>query len=120
MPVLAATAAFADGKTKIYNASRLRIKESDRLFAVRKSLTDIGADVTELDDGLIINGRHGASYSGTADGFNDHRIVMSLATASANSGKIIINGCEAVNKSYPEFFKDFNLLGGNTDVLHVR
>lgn len=120
VPVLAATAAFADGKTKIYNASRLRIKESDRLLAVRKSLTAVGADVTELDDGLIINGRCGASFNGTADGFNDHRIVMSLATASANSGKIIINGCEAVNKSYPEFFKDFNLLGGNTDVLHVR
>lgn len=117
VPALAATAAFAQGTTKIYNASRLRIKESDRLFAVRSVLTDIGADVRELEDGLIINGKKGAVLGGTADGFKDHRIVMSLAVASANGGKIKIKGCQAVKKSYPAFFEDFNLLGGKSNVL---
>lgn len=117
VPVLAATAAFAGGTTKIYNASRLRLKESDRLFAVSHALKNIGADVTELDDGLIISGKPNAVYSGTADSFNDHRIAMSLAVASANGGRINITNCQAVNKSYPSFFEDFKSLGGICNVL---
>ncbi len=117
VPVLAVTAAFAQGKTKIYNASRLRLKESDRLSAVHDVLTAVGADVRELEDGLVINGKKGAVLNGTSDSFNDHRIVMSLAAASANGGRITIKNAQAVNKSYPGFFKDFNSLGGKSNVL---
>ncbi|MBQ7595925.1 MAG: 3-phosphoshikimate 1-carboxyvinyltransferase [Clostridia bacterium] len=117
VPVLAVTAAFAQGTTKIYNASRLRIKESDRLFAVHNVLTAVGADVRELDDGLIINGKKSDVLSGAAESFNDHRIAMSLAVSCANGGKVLIKNAQAVNKSYPDFFKDFNSLGGKSYVL---
>ena len=120
VPVLAVTAAFAEGKTKIYNAARLRIKESDRLAAITKSLQNIGAEVKEYPDALEIIGSKNAKYQGTVDSFNDHRIVMSMAVASSNGGSITIKNAEAVNKSYPSFFEDFKLLGGKCDVLQFR
>ena len=120
VPVLAVTAAFAEGKTKIYNAARLRIKESDRLAAITNSLQNIGAEVKEYPDALEIIGSKNAKYQGTVDSFNDHRIVMSMAVASSNGGSITIKNAEAVNKSYPSFFEDFKLLGGKCDVLQFR
>lgn len=117
VPVLAVTAAFAQGKTKIYNAARLRIKESDRLAAITQSLQNIGAQVKELPDALEIIGCPGAKYSGTVDSFNDHRIVMSMAVASSNGGDITVKDAQAINKSYPLFFDDFKLLGGKCYVL---
>lgn len=120
VPILAVTAAFAQGKTKIYNASRLRIKESDRLAAISQSLKNIGADVKEYKDSLEITGNPNAKYSGTVDSFNDHRIAMAMAIASSNGGDIVIKNAQAVNKSYPLFFEDFKLLGGKCDVLQLR
>ncbi len=118
VPVLSVVSAFADGETRIYNAGRLRIKESDRLSAVSTVLDSLGADVTELDEGLIIKGNPGFKYSGKADSFNDHRIVMSAAVmALCSGGEVIITNAEAVNKSYPSFFDDFVSLGGCCDVL---
>lgn len=121
VPVLAVTAAFAEGKTKIYNASRLRLKESDRLSAVAQMLTSIGAQVEEREDSLIITGNPGAVYSGTVDSFNDHRMVMSAAVAALGSGgEITVRNAQAVNKSYPSFFETLSSLGGIYDVVQLR
>lgn len=117
VPTLAVAAAFAKGETKIYNASRLRLKESDRLLAIAQALNSVGASVKELDDGLIINGSPAAKYKGTTDSFNDHRMVMSMAVAAVCSGEITIQNAQAVEKSYPLFFKHLESLGGKCNVL---
>ena len=117
MPVIAAVAATAEGETVIYNAARLRLKESDRIQTTASMLRSLGADVAETDDGLIIKGKPTLS-GGKTDSFNDHRIAMAAAVAACKcTGDVIIGNAQAVNKSYPEFFNDYNKLGGKADVL---
>lgn len=112
VPVLAVLAALSDGETKIINASRLRIKESDRLKAIATELSKLGADITEADDGLIIKGKTSLK-GGIVDSWNDHRIAMSLAVASLRcDGEIIITNSSAIDKSYPHFFQEFKRVGG--------
>ncbi len=121
VPVLSVAAAFAKGETHIYNAGRLRIKESDRLSAVSTALNTLGADVQELEDGLIIKGNPDAKLNGTVDSFNDHRMVMSCAVAAiCSDGDVTVKNAQAVNKSYPSFFEDYVLTGGKCDVLQYR
>lgn len=115
VPILAVLGALSEGTTKIINAGRLRIKESDRLKAISTELNKIGADITEKEDSLIINGKPYLK-GGTVEGWNDHRIVMALAVASIRcKTPVVINGCQAINKSYPGFFEDFKKLGGKID-----
>ena len=110
-------AAYATGRTVIKNAARLRLKECDRLHAVAANLNALGGRVRETDDGLIIDGTGGLT-GGRVDGFNDHRIVMSMAIAATKAaGAVEILGAEAVEKSYPAFFEEFKRLGGKFDVL---
>lgn len=117
VPILAVTAAFAEGKTTITGAARLRIKESDRLKAITDGLSRLGADITELPDGLIINGVEGLS-GGEAEGYNDHRIVMAMAVAAIKADSdVIISDMESINKSYPTFFEDYKKLGGSANVI---
>ncbi len=117
VPVIAAVAATANGETVIYNGERLRIKESDRIQTTCSMLRSLGADITETDDGMIIKGKKFLS-GGETDSFNDHRIAMAAAVAACRcKGNVIIRNAEAVNKSYPRFFNDFNKLGGKADVL---
>lgn len=110
VPTLSVLACYAKGRTKIYNAARLRIKESDRLQAMYEELTKLGADVEIGDDYLIINGGkklHGAKV----DSHNDHRIAMAMAVASVGcDGNIELIGHDAVGKSYPHFFEDWSNL----------
>ena len=111
VPVLATVAAGAEGTTKIYGASRLRIKESDRLASTYEMLTRLGADVTLTDDGFIINGKERLS-GGTVDSYNDHRIAMSAAVASTIcENKVTVIGAQAISKSYPDYWKDVSKLG---------
>lgn len=119
VPILAVVAAFAEGQTRIYNAARLREKESDRLFAMFDGLRQMGADITETKDGLIING--GKPLKGSiCKGYNDHRIVMALSIAAAFAeGQTEIDDAQSIEKSYPSFFEDYNNLGGNADVINV-
>lgn len=112
VPILAVTACKAKGKTIIYNAGRLRIKESDRLQTAKDLLCALGADITITDDGLIINGQkpmHGAC----TDSANDHRIAMSAAVAAILcDSPVTLGGAEAVAKSYPAFWEDYEQLKG--------
>ncbi len=115
VPVLAAVASVAEGKTTIYNAGRLRIKESDRLRTVTETLRTLGADIAETHDGLVIVGRDRLT-GGTVSAHGDHRIAMMAAVVSSVcTGPVVIENAEAVNKSYPGFFKDFAALGGKTE-----
>lgn len=110
VPALAVVAAAAEGTTEIQNAGRLRIKESDRLHTVTQVLSDLGADIEELPEGLIIKGS-GTLNGGKTESYNDHRIAMMAAIASIIcEGKVFLQGADAVNKSYPGFFDEMKSL----------
>lgn len=105
-------ASLSEGTTKIINAERLRIKESDRLRAMTVELSKLGADITETADGLIIHGKENLK-GGIVDSWNDHRIAMALTVASIKCTEpLILKNCDVVKKSYPEFYRDFTMLGG--------
>ncbi|MBO5938396.1 MAG: 3-phosphoshikimate 1-carboxyvinyltransferase [Clostridia bacterium] len=113
VPVLAVVAALAEGKTIIKNASRLRIKESDRLKTTTALLTSLGATITETEDGLSIEGVS-RLVGGSVSSFCDHRIAMSAAVASlACASSVVLDGAESVAKSYPDFWRDMKSLGMN-------
>lgn len=117
VPVLAATAALAEGRTVITGAERLRLKESDRLAAMTAGLSALGAAVEQQPDGLVIDGVSQLS-PGTAKGQNDHRVVMALAIAALCGGApTVITDAESVAKSYPDFFEEYNRLGGKANVI---
>jgi 3-phosphoshikimate 1-carboxyvinyltransferase len=103
IPILAVAAIFAEGTTVIKNAEELRVKESDRLAVTASELNKMGANISELSDGLEITG--GASLTGAdVDSYTDHRIAMSLAIAALNAkGKTNIHRAEAASISYPDF-----------------
>lgn len=106
VPILAVLAAAIPGRTVIGNAARLRLKESDRLCSVHAMLTALGGRVTMGDDSLTVDGT-GHLVGGTVDACNDHRIVMAAAVAACLCDEpVVINGAEAVRKSYPNFFKE--------------
>lgn len=117
VPVLAAVCTVSKGTSVINNIARVRLKESDRLHAMAENLNAIGADVKEFENSLVINGKNKLA-GGITDSFNDHRIVMALAAISVACDKeIIIKGAQAVEKSYPDFFRDFKKLGGLANVI---
>ncbi len=120
VPILTVLASLSEGETKIVNAKRLRIKECDRLHAITKELNKLGANIIELEDSLIISGVNELK-GGEVDSHNDHRIVMALAIAATRArGNVIINNPSAVEKSYPNFFKDYFKLGGECDEFNYR
>ncbi len=111
LPVLAAAAAFAQGTTVIADAAELRVKESDRVVTTAKFLRDMGADIKEMPDGMIITGGnplHGAVVNSNGD----HRIAMSAAIAAIAAGAANeINGAETVQTSFPTFTTLIRTLG---------
>ncbi len=113
VPILAVLFAYCKGESRIVNAGRLRIKESDRLSAICAELRKMGADIEEGEDFLTVQGKqvlNGASVSS----HNDHRIAMATTIAASRcEGPVSINGGKkSVKKSYPNFFEDYKSLGG--------
>lgn len=120
VPIISVVATACGGETRIINAGRLRIKESDRIKSVVDMLNSVGADVKETNDGMVINCKK-ELLGGVVNGYNDHRIVMSASILSTLcQGKVRITDSNAVEKSYPDFFVDFNKMGGNADVINDR
>lgn len=113
VPILAVAACYRPGRTVIARAERLRWKESDRLRAICQELQNLGGEIGETEDGLIIEGGK-PLLGGRAQAHNDHRIAMSLAVAALNTKQgVWIRGAEAVRKSYPGFFQELKRLGGD-------
>lgn len=118
VPVLAAVAAVMPGTTRILGAARLRLKESDRLAATARILNALGGQVEETEDGLLIVG-HPVLTGGQVDAFGDHRIAMAAAVASgACTGPVVITGAQAVEKSYPAFWRALRALGKRVEEDH--
>ena len=113
VPPLAAIAAGRSGVTRLTHAARLRMKESDRLTAVADVLTTLGAEVTEGPDSLTLTGRDTLPGGAVVDSHNDHRIAMMAAVAAlACEAPVTVTGAECVAKSYPNFWEDYEKLGG--------
>lgn len=112
--IISVVAAYATGETVLKSVNRLKIKESDRLKAITDMLSVSGIAYYSADDELKIYG--GAPKGGSFSGGNDHRTVMSCAVLAANAmGETQITDAEAINKSYPDFFKDYKILGGTVN-----
>ncbi len=111
VPISAVLCSFLNGESRIINAGRLRIKESDRLKAISTELARLGVDIRETTDGLVIKGRD-LLESNVCSSWNDHRIAMAIAIAACRSeGEVSITGAEqAVQKSYPDFFRVYDRL----------
>ncbi len=104
LPVLAVTAAFAQGTTVLGNVPQARIKETDRIETMRANLSTLGIDVEETEDSLIIHGC-GQVKGGVVEGYDDHRIIMAMAIASLGAeSAVTIRGTDAVSVTFPDFF----------------
>ncbi len=112
-PAVALLASVASGTTRITGAKRLRMKESDRLRSTVEVLRDLGAKARENKESMSIRGSGGRKLKGgITDSHGDHRIAMMAASASVvTRKKVEIKGKNAVNKSYPEFFREMERAG---------
>lgn len=112
IPVLAVAAASAEGVTEIRDAAELKVKESNRLAAVAAELSKLGAEISELPDGLRIKG--GKRLIGApVSSHHDHRIALALAVAAlAAEGETYIAGAECMAVSYPHFPEVLAKIGG--------
>ena len=111
-PVCAVLGCYANGRTVIRNAKRLRIKESDRIESLLTELNRMSARVTAVDDDIVVEGP--CKLHGTAiDSHGDHRIAMACAVAALGAdGETEISDAACVSKSYPRFYDDLRSLGG--------
>lgn len=117
VPVMATVMALSEGTSEITDAGRLRIKESDRLETVEEFLRKLGADVNQLEEGMLIHGEPRLA-GGTVCSHNDHRIAMAAAVASCGCvNPVVIEDAGAVRKSYPGFYEDFQALGGKVRII---
>ena len=118
-PALAVCGAFARGETRLINAARLRLKESDRLAAMEQAILTLGGQARATEDALLLTGQT-TFPGGRALGMQDHRVVMALAALALRaSGPVEVTDAYSIRKSYLGFFEDFRRLGGNAHVIHV-
>ena len=114
-PALTVLASLSNGTSHFINASRLRIKECDRITCMLEELNKMGANITESPDSMTIYGVNELKGC-IVDSHNDHRVAMALAMAATvcDSDVKILNA-ECVSKSYPHFWEDYIKLGGSID-----
>lgn len=118
-PALSVCAALSRGETRLTNAGRLRLKESDRLAAMEQAINALGGKAGAVGDELVIQGVERFA-GGVALGQNDHRVVMALAGAGLrSSAPVRVTDPWAVRKTYPGFYEDFKALGGDACVIEL-
>jgi 3-phosphoshikimate 1-carboxyvinyltransferase len=107
LPALAVTACFAEGETRLFNVPQARLKETDRISVMKKELEKMGANIKELEDGLVIQGTRGKTLKGKeVSGHGDHRVIMALAIAAlASKEETTIDDISAVSITFPNFFE---------------
>jgi len=115
-PILSVVGAFASGKTLLYNAKNLRLKESDRISSMARELNKMGVNIKEEDDRLTIY--HCQKLNGSIINHdNDHRIAMACTIAAlfASSNSFVEN-IDIVKDSYPTFLDDLQKIGIQLDL----
>lgn len=117
-PALFALASLCKGTTVFEHCDRLRIKESDRIACMEEELTKLGLKMQSNGGTVMIQGCSNLKGGVTLQSHNDHRIAMALATLACIAKEpIIIEGAEAVNKSYPAFFEDLKKTGAEIEYV---
>ena len=114
LPTMAALTAMAEGTSELAGISRARLKESDRMAAIREGLQNMGLKVAEEKDRLLITGSN--LKGAVIDSHNDHRIAMAFGILGAMAGGTVINGAECVDKTFPEFWAILKSIGGRLKV----
>jgi 3-phosphoshikimate 1-carboxyvinyltransferase len=114
LPTMAILAATAKGTSVLSGIARARIKESDRVAAVKEGLERLGIAVTEEENRLTVQG--GKLQSAVIDSKGDHRVAMAFGTLGAAAGGITITGAECVSKTYPGFWDELKSLGGKVKI----
>jgi 3-phosphoshikimate 1-carboxyvinyltransferase len=116
-PIVCVLATQAKGRTRIYNAEHVRLKESDRIRSTTDVLKRMGADVEEAKDGCVVDGPcrlKGAEV----DSLGDHRILMAAAVAAlVAEGATVISEGECYKISYPSFIQDMRALGADMEMI---
>ena len=119
IPMFAFAAPFAKKATIVKDAKELRFKESDRISACVKGLKNLGAEVTEYEDGMKIEGKGTLKGGGVVESFHDHRIAMAAAiAATACEEPVIIKDADCTAISFPSFFDELKEFG--IGVEHVK
>jgi 3-phosphoshikimate 1-carboxyvinyltransferase len=114
-PVISALAAVAKGKTRIYNAEHLRIKEIDRIEGIYSNLKSLGIKAEKRKDGIEIDG--GEIEGGTVDSFGDHRMALAFALLGLIAKKgVRVKNAEVVSVSYPGYFEVLKSLGAKIEI----
>lgn len=112
-PPLVALAAYCAGTSTIKGVQRLAHKESDRAITLQQEFKKMGVDITLEDDTMLVKGG-GKLREATVSSHHDHRIAMACAVAALKArGEVLINGANAINKSYPDFFDHLETLGAS-------
>jgi 3-phosphoshikimate 1-carboxyvinyltransferase len=116
IPLVAVLGLFAGGRTEVRGAAELRHKESDRLEMTRRLVDSLGGRIELFDDGFAVDGPQSLLSSAVVQPAGDHRIAMAAAAVSAGiRGGVKVAEFESARVSYPDFIKDFALLGGHVE-----
>lgn len=111
-PVFMVAALCAEGRTVVRDAQELRVKETDRLAVMTAELRKLGADITETEDGFIIEGPQ-MLRGARVDGHDDHRVAMSMTVAGlVAEGQTIVDDARCAGDSFPGFAETVARLGG--------
>jgi len=112
LPALAVLGTVAEGETRLSNVPQARLKETDRISVMARELGAMGADIREEPDALVV--RQSELRGATVNGYDDHRVVMSLALAGLIAeGETVIEGADAAQVTYPRFLDDLRSMGAD-------
>ena len=110
IPTVAVLAAVAEGTSELESIGRARLKESNRVTAVREGLERMGVEVVEEENRMLITGSK--LKGAVVDSYDDHRIAMAFSIPGVLAGNTTVNGAECVNKTFPEFWAILKSIGG--------
>jgi 3-phosphoshikimate 1-carboxyvinyltransferase len=117
LPTVAALAALAQGKTELTGIRQARLKESNRVAAIREGLTKLGIAISEDENRLIINGGKFTSQNPVIiRSHSDHRVAMGFSILGAASGNMVIDGAECVSKTFPTYWDEFKKIGAEVEL----
>jgi len=119
LPMMAGLACFAKGATRLVNIPQARYKETDRISVMRTELERLGARISEVPDGLVIE--ESALQGATVNGNGDHRVIMALAVVGTQiPGRTVVRDCGAVSVTFPGFLESLRRVGANVGVLSAE
>ncbi|MBA7540522.1 3-phosphoshikimate 1-carboxyvinyltransferase [subsurface metagenome] len=117
LPALAVVGCFAKGRTKLFNVEQARLKECDRISAITKELSRMGARIEEFKDGLSVE--QSTLNGEEVYGYHDHRMVMALSLAGlAANGITVVDTAESASVTYPAFLEDMTSLGAKLEIIN--